>query len=47
MAHPFSVEMAITPDQQRTGLMFRPTVPADGGMLFDWGEPRDSAMVDA
>ncbi len=42
--HDFSVEMALTPEQQETGLMFRPTVPADGGMLFDWGLPRDIAM---
>ena len=36
--------MAITPDQQTVGLMFRPSVPAEGGMLFDWGIPRDSQM---
>ncbi|MBE9603432.1 DUF192 domain-containing protein [Acetobacteraceae bacterium H6797] len=42
--HDFNVEMALTPDQQMTGLMFRPTVPPDGGMLFDWGSPRESAM---
>ena len=42
--HRFSVEMAITPQQQEVGLMFRPTVPADGGMLFDWGSPRTSIM---
>lgn len=42
--HAFMVEMALTPEQQTVGLMFRPTVPADGGMLFDWGAPRDSAM---
>jgi uncharacterized protein len=42
--HVFNVEMALSPDQQITGLMFRPTVPADGGMLFDWGPPRDSQM---
>jgi len=24
--------------------MFRPSVPADEGMLFDWGVPRESAM---
>ena len=42
--HDFQVEMALTPEQQTTGLMFRPSVPADGGMLFDWGAPRDSAM---
>jgi uncharacterized protein len=42
--HEFSVEMAVTPDQQTVGLMFRPSVPANGGMLFDWGAPRDSQM---
>ena len=42
--HEFNVEMALTPDQQTVGLMFRPSVPADGGMLFDWGMPRDSQM---
>ena len=42
--HDFNVEMALTPDQQEVGLMFRPTVPPDGGMLFDWGTPRDIAM---
>ena len=36
--------MAIKPEQQITGLMFRTSVPADGGMLFDWGTPRDSQM---
>ena len=42
--HDFNVEMALTEAQQVTGLMFRPTVPADGGMLFDWGTERDSQM---
>ncbi len=42
--HDFNVEMALTPDQQEVGLMFRPSVPADGGMLFDWGAPREIAM---
>ena len=42
--HEFNVEMALTPDQQTVGLMFRPTVPADGGMLFDWGIARNSQM---
>jgi uncharacterized membrane protein (UPF0127 family) len=36
--------MALTPAQQEIGLMFRPGVPADGGMLFDWGLPRPSFM---
>ena len=42
--HVFMVEMAMTPMQQITGLMFRTSVPADGGMLFDWGSPRESQM---
>ena len=42
--HPFNVEMALTQDQQTVGEMFRPKVPEDGGMLFDWGIPRDSQM---
>ena len=42
--HEFNVEMALAPDQQTVGLMFRPTVAADGGMLFDWGVVRDSQM---
>jgi uncharacterized protein len=44
VAQDFSVEMAIKPDQQTVGLMFRPSVPPDGGMLFDWGIPHDSQM---
>ena len=42
--HDFNVEMALGEDQQMTGLMFRPSVPADGGMLFDWGQARESQM---
>lgn len=42
--HDFSVERATTVEQQMTGLMFRPSVPADGGMLFDWGAERQSEM---
>ena len=42
--HEFSVEMALSNAQQTIGLMFRPMVPADGGMLFDWGETRPSQM---
>jgi uncharacterized membrane protein (UPF0127 family) len=42
--HEFNVEMALSPDQQTIGLMFRPSVPPDGGMLFDWGAPRESQM---
>jgi uncharacterized membrane protein (UPF0127 family) len=42
--HDFTVEMAITPDQQTIGLMFRPAIGADEGMIFDWGRPRESSM---
>jgi uncharacterized membrane protein (UPF0127 family) len=40
----FTVEMALTQDQQTIGLMFRKTVPDGTGMLFDWGTPRESNM---
>ncbi len=42
--HDFMVEMAITPQQQTVGLMFRPAVPPESGMLFDWGIPHDLQM---
>ncbi len=42
--HDFNVEMALTMEQQTVGLMFRKDIPADGGMLFDWGQPRESTM---
>ena len=42
--HVFDVEMALKPDQQTVGEMYRTSVPDDGGMLFDWGFPRDSQM---
>ena len=40
----FTVEMALTPDQQTVGLMFRTEVKPDEGMIFDWGAPRESSM---
>lgn len=42
--HAFTVEMAVQPEQQMIGLMFRPEVKPDEGMLFDWGSPRESSM---
>jgi uncharacterized membrane protein (UPF0127 family) len=42
--HDFNVEMATTAKQQEIGLMFRADIPADGGMLFDWGGARASQM---
>lgn len=32
--HRFTVELATTPEQQETGLMFRKSLDANGGMLF-------------
>jgi uncharacterized membrane protein (UPF0127 family) len=40
----FDVEMALTPREQEVGEMFRTSIPPDGGMLFDWGRPKDSTM---
>ena len=42
--HDFNVEMALAQDEQTVGEMFRPSVPEDGGMLFDWKFPRESQM---
>jgi uncharacterized membrane protein (UPF0127 family) len=42
--HDFQVEMAIEPQQQTVGLMFRTSVAPNEGMLFDWGQPRESSM---
>ena len=36
--------MALAMEQQMVGLMFRPSVGANEGMLFDWGVPRESSM---
>jgi uncharacterized protein len=42
--HEFRVEMAVQPEHQMVGLMFRERVGPDEGMLFDWGAPRESSM---
>ncbi|MSO91293.1 MAG: DUF192 domain-containing protein [Acetobacteraceae bacterium] len=42
--HDFNVEMALTSDQQTVGLMHRLSMSENGGMLFDWGGPRESSM---
>jgi uncharacterized protein len=34
--HAFAVEMAVTPEEQARGLMFRRSVPEGQGMLFDF-----------
>ncbi|GBR34483.1 hypothetical protein AA11826_1227 [Komagataeibacter oboediens DSM 11826] len=42
--HVFTVEKAMTPREQQVGEMYRPSVPADGGMIFVWPFPRQSDM---
>ena len=42
--HEFRVEMAVQPEHQTVGLMFREAVGPNEGMLFDWGAPRESSM---
>lgn len=42
--HSFRVEMAVRPEEQMIGMMFRTEMAPDEGMLFDWGAPRESAM---
>ena len=42
--HHFSIELALSPEQQEQGLMFRRSLPADAGMLFDFGETRDASF---
>jgi uncharacterized protein len=42
--HVFKVEVATTPQEQETGLMFRKSVAPDGGMLFVWDVPQVSHM---
>lgn len=36
----FKVEVAVTAREQQTGLMFRPSMPADNGMLFTYKQPQ-------
>jgi len=38
--HAFSVELAVTPEQQARSLMFRHQMPADAGMLFVYRQPQ-------
>ena len=42
--HKFTVEIATTPGQMQQGLMFRPSLPPDSGMLFDYGHPVPAMM---
>lgn len=40
----FVVEVADTEERRQRGLMFRETVPADGGMIFIYDPPQVAAM---
>ncbi len=40
----FDVEMAVTPEQLTQGLMFRRSLAADAGMLFDFGQVEPVSM---
>lgn len=43
-SHRFKVELALTPEQQRQGLMFRPAIAPDEGMLFVYPVDQPLAM---
>jgi uncharacterized membrane protein (UPF0127 family) len=40
----FEVELAMTPEQRRQGLMFRESLESDQGMLFDFGRTAPVTM---
>ena len=42
--HPFNIEVATTAKERELGLMFRTSLPADGGMLFLYETPQPIAM---
>ena len=42
--HKFAVEVATTPSQMEQGLMYRRSLAANAGMLFDYGQPSLAAM---
>lgn len=42
--HKFRIELALTDAQMEQGLMFRPSMPADHGMLFDFKAPTKVTM---
>ncbi len=44
LRHHFRVELAATPEQLTQGLMYRRTLAADAGMLFDFGIDRPVSM---
>jgi uncharacterized membrane protein (UPF0127 family) len=43
-AHIFGVEMALTPEEQAKGLMFRKELPEGQGMLFDFHQEQPTSF---
>jgi len=43
-AHKFDVDIAATPEQQETGLMFRQALQPDEGMIFPYDPPASVAF---
>ncbi len=42
--HVFAIELAVTPDEQARGLMFRRELPEGQGMLFDFGREQPASF---
>lgn len=42
--HHFRLEQALTPESQEKGLMFRTSLPPDGGMIFRYDPPKPVYM---
>jgi uncharacterized membrane protein (UPF0127 family) len=42
--HVFTIEVASTTAEQDTGLMFRTSIAANGGMIFPWAKPQMADM---
>ncbi len=43
--HEFTVQLAVTPEQRAQGLMYRRSMAADAGMLFDFGQRAGRASM--
>jgi len=42
--HAFAVELALTPEEQSRGLMYRKTLPEGQGMLFDFKRDQETSF---
>lgn len=43
-SHSFTIEFVNTPSERSKGLMYRPSMPEDNGMLFDFGIDDEVSM---